>query len=735
MITDNVRNLFQFIEFLHSNIENFNQYSSNILEWEIARARVSSSAEHISDIVEKRKLQAESDEKWSTIYLYIIKPIEEKALELNIFNSNDLEICYNDALKAFYNDFIYDILTLIEDFKDEDIVEIFNIQRQYVEFKSKISIHKIYSSIFETLDEIILPIDETFREKKIKSTQKSQNITLDIINGHNLTLVINEEEYRRIVEEFNFQETTSITGKVKLLFIFIGFLHSNITNFKKYDSILKEIEELRKEFNSLGQINNYKDRMKENELVEKLRSKSIITMNNISIPIRDIAAYLDIYDLSMNSNVWDWSIGEVEELRENLILEDVPVIQKYGQMYAEYRETVNNDYGWIQFFKDLDKTLDYLFSFYSDSKATVDVAEKPNDSNKKKSPQIKSLFSFIEFLYANIDNFNQYDNGVLELNKTVERYYQLGFHYTNVREKRILQKEINEIWDVIFKNIVNPIKDKVAELDLFDWNELTTLPNNYFDIANTLSKTYDEKDLDAILKAKRQYIEFTNEISPRVIKQAERMFEYLYKVMFEIAKNFEEKGDKPIKKIKVKQVDTFQELVESFKAGEIASLPLHINSSDTVSIQSDINVPHSDAENNVQLIEQTTQDKREEGTKSRVSHVTEAIFKEVESKTEERIIDKEELALYFKSNFKKENPVSYFNMLVEELKTDRSKKEFGKIAYMIYKSEHVNNRMPKNNFNKWFQIFSNCISIGESTYKKGVLKDPSHNLKQLFNYL
>lgn len=52
-----------------------------------------------------------------------------------------------------------------------------------------------------------------------------------------------------------------------------------------------------------------------------------------------------------------------------------------------------------------------------------------NRSSTKKTPQLKTLFNFIDFLHANIDNFNEYDNTIQELKKKIERHSQLGFFF------------------------------------------------------------------------------------------------------------------------------------------------------------------------------------------------------------------------------------------------------------------------------------------------------------------
>ncbi|MDD4727770.1 MAG: hypothetical protein PHN55_03335 [Dysgonamonadaceae bacterium] len=327
------------------------------------------------------------------------------------------------------------------------------------------------------------------------------------------------------------------------------------------------------------------------------------------------------------------------------------------------------------------------------------VKNTPSKDNAKKTPQIKTLFNFIDFLHANIDNFNQYENAILELNEMFERFFQLGFHIEEIIERKALQKEIDAKWNIITDNIVTPIKEKVAELNLFDWSAPETLYNNYFIIANRLSKTCKKKDFHAIYYAKRQYIEFTNEISSNVIKEAQSMFEILNKMMFEIAKNFEKKGDKPIKKIEAKQVDDIQKEIERYKSGEIASLPLDITSSDTQSTQFNLYEPNSKTENNLQRIEQVTQDKPEEDIRS---HAPEDASKEKESKKVKPffipkcILEKLEIQVFIEDA--NENPITWLKnkQLLRELvmhknikkeKCSKADVERATPIYFIYKGQ------------------------------------------------
>ena len=357
--------------------------------------------------------------------------------------------------------------------------------------------------------------------------------------------------------------------------------------------------------------------------------------------------------------------------------------------------------------------------------AAVNNVEILNKSDKEENngttPHIKTLFSFIDFLHANIDNFNQYDNVLLELNEMFERFFQLGFHIEEIIERKALQKEIDAKWNIITDNIVTPIKEKVAELNLFDWSAPETFDSNYFEIANTLNKTCEKKDFDAIYYAKGQYIEFTNEISSNVIsnvtKEAQSMFEFLNKMMFEIAKNFSKEGDKPIKKIVPKQVDDIQKEIESYKSGEIASLPLNITSQ----------LPQVEVKEEQNTIPQPSATSQAVSTEKSVGEDEEGSFT---SK-----VDIETLSKYFHPKFKgrgNNNP-DHFSQLIKDIKLLDNQKEIGQLALMIFESKNINSQMP-DTFSSWYRIFCKCVG-GKVTYKKSQLRNPKNSIKLIFNYI
>lgn len=102
----------------------------------------------------------------------------------------------------------------------------------------------------------------------------------------------------------------------------------------------------------------------------------------------------------------------------------------------------------------------------------------------------------------------------------------------------------------------------------------------------------------------------------------------------------------------------------------------------------------------------------------------------------ERTIDAEKLQSYFLPAFKGmgNGTINHFDSMIEELKTNRSAKEFARIALIIYESDKVNRRKPKT-FAEWHKIFCECIGCEQIKYDPNKLRNPRDNLKKLFAYL
>lgn len=160
-----------------------------------------------------------------------------------------------------------------------------------------------------------------------------------------------------------------ITPKIKALFQFIEYLHSNIDNFKQYDEVLNELRLLDKERQKVGLKKNFKDKLKYDEVQEQIKDRLNIIQENILQPIKAKATELSICELNETETLWNWNISEISELKENFSKDDLPEIFSHKNKYLEYRTETNGEafLGLSFFFDDLDQVLKTLFDFFKET--------------------------------------------------------------------------------------------------------------------------------------------------------------------------------------------------------------------------------------------------------------------------------------------------------------------------------------------------------------------------------
>lgn len=129
--------------------------------------------------------------------------------------------------------------------------------------------------------------------------------------------------------------------------------------------------------------------------------------------------------------------------------------------------------------------------------------------------KIKTLFEFIEYLYSNIDNFNQYESVLNEVRFLEKEKSKLkpDLNFSDKMKSDELQKGITKKFEVIKDNIIIPIINKSIELDICDFsNEREKLTgswrNKYHSEINDLKKNFNRGDLSDIFSFKKKYLEF-----------------------------------------------------------------------------------------------------------------------------------------------------------------------------------------------------------------------------------
>jgi len=160
-----------------------------------------------------------------------------------------------------------------------------------------------------------------------------------------------------------------ITPKIKALFQFIEYLHSNIDNFKQYDEVINELHLLDKEREQVTPRKNFKDKLKFDEVQAEIEDKFKVIQENILQPIRTKATELNICDLNKTETVWNWNSTEIHQLKENFSKDDLPEIFSQKSKYIEYREKTKGEafFGLGFFFDNLDEVLKELFDYFKEA--------------------------------------------------------------------------------------------------------------------------------------------------------------------------------------------------------------------------------------------------------------------------------------------------------------------------------------------------------------------------------
>lgn len=160
MNTPKIKALFQFIEYLHSNIENFNQYNGLIIELEqldIIRNELKPE-QNYKDKQQYIKVQAELENKFKTLQDNTANLIKAKAKELNVCSFENEPIYSFNGVEA-------EIRQLKDNFSNEDLTEIFKRKSQYLEYRSQT--HGTFLSLkffFDKLDEITKSLFDYFKD-------------------------------------------------------------------------------------------------------------------------------------------------------------------------------------------------------------------------------------------------------------------------------------------------------------------------------------------------------------------------------------------------------------------------------------------------------------------------------------------------------------------------------------------------------------------------------------------
>ena len=186
-----------------------------------------------------------------------------------------------------------------------------------------------------------------------------------------------------------------ITDKIKALFQFIEFLHSNIENFNQYNDLIKELETLINERSNLKPQSNYKDKQQFNKIQAEIESKFKELQANTTNPIKSKAIELSVCIFD-NEPIYNFNGIEtdIRQLKESFDNNDLPEIFKHKSQYIEYRTKTHGTFLSLQaFFDELDEIAKTLFDYFK-----KDTNQNEFEAFETKTIEVNSITEMAEIL-------------------------------------------------------------------------------------------------------------------------------------------------------------------------------------------------------------------------------------------------------------------------------------------------------------------------------------------------
>jgi hypothetical protein len=185
-----------------------------------------------------------------------------------------------------------------------------------------------------------------------------------------------------------------ITTKIKTLFQFIEFLHSNIDNFNLNNDLIRELELLNLEEQKMKLKRTFKDKLKYDEVQAEIETKFKILQDNTSDLIKAKAKELNVCNFDNEPNYsFNGIETDIHQLKENFSKDDLPEIFKHKQQYIEYRTKTHKTFLSLTFFIDeLDEVTKSLFDYF------IETKQNEFEAFETKAIQVNDLNEAVELL-------------------------------------------------------------------------------------------------------------------------------------------------------------------------------------------------------------------------------------------------------------------------------------------------------------------------------------------------
>lgn len=195
MISSKIQSLFDFIDFLHSNKENYiKNYIPLVKELEVL-ADKRSELKPLDNYGKKEKydlIQKEIEDKFPTITENIYKPFTQKLLELEIWSGDD-------TYSSIWNSNIEAISKFKNEFESADIPIVMDYKKKYLSFRTETHSNFLcLGLIFQELDEIFKELFDFFKDTEDNEFENFEAKELKVNSVEDLVKSISENKTNNV---------------------------------------------------------------------------------------------------------------------------------------------------------------------------------------------------------------------------------------------------------------------------------------------------------------------------------------------------------------------------------------------------------------------------------------------------------------------------------------------------------------------------------------------------------
>ncbi|TCO07033.1 hypothetical protein [Natronoflexus pectinivorans] len=260
-----------------------------------------------------------------------------------------------------------------------------------------------------------------------------------------------------------------ITPKIKALFQFIDYLHSNIENFKQYDEVINELHLLDKERQKVSSKKTFKDKLKYDEVQEQIKNKFKVIQGYILTPIQAKSNELNICDFNDTNQYYkgEWRnnfLPEIEKLKRDFHNSDLPEIFNHKNKYLEYRTATKGEafFGLVFFFSDLDEVLKILFDFFKESEQNEFEAFETKTIEISSYTELAEIISGKNALNIEIDTNLSITEKLDYWKRIIDKHFnepltkQFGEYEFTIEQEQAKEKQLVKLFGTNYR-LISPL--------------------------------------------------------------------------------------------------------------------------------------------------------------------------------------------------------------------------------------------------------------------------------------